>query len=491
MDFLLQYGELDKIQSNFVWRDSNDEVHQIFDFSDLDSPSMQLAKFTEIMMPRGFSKTTGTNAMTLRDILFRDSNYIVYVSETATHAEAQLGNVQREIMENERIHEVFGNLRPAQREGQSWSAGKFETTTGIIVQARGRGQQIRGLNHRSQRPDKIILDDVEDSESVQTEEQRQKTREWFHGDVEQALPRMADGRILALGTLLHEEALLKTLEDDPKWNSIIFGAVDKQGDPLWPENMSHADIDVEKQSFAQKGMLHVFYKEFFNQIRNPETAKFKPEMISHRPVEISAENPEDNPLPYRAIAIDPAISNRPGADYTAIAVIGIHKEGWIHVIDMWGKRGASPREQVDKYFEFVKKYLWDKDGVSSRYGVEGVAYQQALEHLLREEMFRQKVYFEIEKVGGGVNNEPKDRRVEGILQPRYANGFILHQRKFPELETQLLDWPNGKKDFPDALSMAVSLLDDFAPAAAGGTGTLDQDEYPPLEEVVGGSWREA
>jgi hypothetical protein len=50
----------------------------------------------------------------------------------------------------------------------------------------------------------------------------------------------------------------------------------------------------------------------------------------------------------------------------------------------------------------------------------------------------------------------------GVLQGRYASGYITHDRNFPELETALQDWPNGKMDYPDAVAMAITLLGDFA-----------------------------
>lgn len=485
VDFLLKYGELEKIQSNFTWTDEEEQEHPIFELVDdsgevLERPRMHLAKFTEVMMPRGFSKTTLINGAEVRDIVYKETSYTFYLSETATHAQEQLANVRREMEENHILHAVFGQKKPAQRQGKSWSEEKIETTDGVVVRAAGRGGQVRGKNHRGRRPDKIILDDVEDSESVNTDEQRIKTQEWFHGDVEQALPRMdPNASIVTIGTLLHEDALLRKLQDDPRWNSIVFGAVDKQGEPLWRQNMDERSIELERQSYARKGMLHIFYRELFNQIRNPETAKFRPEMLRHAPCDMDK-------ILQRSIALDPAISQKPGADFSAIVVCGVHEQGWFQILETWGKQGASPREQIDTYFELAERYLIT-DGITARYGIESIAYQAALIHLMREEMFRRGSYFEITPI---THSQKKEERIEGILQPRYANGFIVHQKYFPLLETQLLDWPNNKMDLPDATAMAVSLLDEFAALAAGpDIDDPGDDEYEPLDKVFGGDWR--
>jgi len=44
-------------------------------------------------------------------------------------------------------------------------------------------QSIRGLRHGAYRPDLIICDDVEDLNSVKTNESRDKTYAWLTGDV--------------------------------------------------------------------------------------------------------------------------------------------------------------------------------------------------------------------------------------------------------------------------------------------------------------------
>jgi hypothetical protein len=481
-DFLLKYGELDKIERHFVWKENPNDPqspeHPIFHIErDAEGNPTRVklikTKYTLIMMPRGFSKTTLTNAVTLYYILFQQCEFPVYLSEAATHAEMQLQNVRAELETNERIHTVFGELKPAQREGLKWSGDMIETVTSVVVAARGRGAQVRGLNHRGRRPDQIVLDDVEDKESVGTPEQRLKARRWFYSDVIPALPELKENSsITALGTLLHSEALLQVLRADPEWTTIVFGALDRDGEPLWADNMSVAKLERKRQSYAQAAMLSEFYMEYFNQIRADETAKFRPDFFKYG---LPAEE-----ITHNAIALDPAISDKPDADFSAICVVGMTQGGGIVVQESWGKRGATPREQINRFFELARR--WG----CVRFGVEAVAYQAALIHFMREEMFRQKFYFEPEKL---THKQKKTERVEGILQPRYAAGVIWHRVRQPELESQLLDWPNGKMDFPDALSMAVALLDPYAAQAADPTIDLGEDEYEPIDVELGGDWR--
>ena len=487
-DFLLKYGEIDKIVSHFAWsEDPNDDeakTHSIFhprydDEGNITHIDLDYTKYNLLMMPRGFSKTTLIGiAVILYQILYREKKFIIYISETASHAEMQIANVKSELVGNELIRAVWGNLQPDRYAPEKWTASFFETTSGVTVACRGRGGQVRGLNHKGQRPDEILFDDVEDKESVRTDDRRVNTREWFYGDVIPALPAMdPDATIVGLGTLLHPEALLMTLSNDPEWTFMRFSALDNEGTPLWPDNMTVKDIENKKKSFALAGQLHTFYMEYMSELRTPETQKFRKEMFTVN-VHIKDE------MIAIALVVDPAISEEKAtADFCAFAAVGMSEKGLIGVLDYYNKIGMSPREQVDKYFEMSER------NNATLHGVEAIAYQKALVHLIREEMFRKKQYFEIECITHGRTG--KHERINGVLQPRYANNYIVHARRFPDLETQLLDYPRGKIDGPDVVAMAITLLDPYAAQAADPDLDLGDDEYKPLSQVFGmKDWRQ-
>lgn len=485
-DFLLKYGEIDKIVRHFVWKedpdDPNSPEHPIFhprydDDGKIIAIDLDYTKNMLNMMPRGFSKTTLFGiAVILYYILYETKNFIVYLSETMGHSEMQVNNVKAELEANEIIRAIFGNLVPDRNDRRKWTSSMFETLTDVVVVCRGRGGQVRGLNHRGKRPDVILFDDVEDKESVKTEGQRDKTKEWMYSDVMPALPAMdPDACIIGLGTLLHSEALLMVLMRDPEWTSCKFAAIDRDGDPLWEDNMTLQDLERKKSSYTLAGKLNSFYMEYMSTIRGEEDMKFKQEFFIIDPF-VREE------LIAISQVIDPAISDDVNtADFCAIGVAGMSEKGRIGVIDMWGKIGAEPREQVDMFFEM------DERNGSTLHGVESVAYQKALVYLIREEMFRKGRYFEIAAITHGKTG--KDERILGILQPRYANAYIVHSRRFVLLEQQLLDYPNGKKDYPDVLAMCITLLDPYAAAAADPDTDLGDDEAEDLDIVMGEDWR--
>jgi hypothetical protein len=261
------------------------------------------------------------------------------------------------------------------------------------------------------------------------------------------------------------------LKNDPQFTTMIFGAIDLDGDPLWEDNMSLADLELKKKSYVIAGMLPAYYMEYESSLRSAESALFKNSFFILRP-EWRGE------LDATALACDPAIGDKAQNDFFALAAVGMTTKGYVLVLDVCLKRGVAPAEQVDLFYQF------DKDYECTKHGVEGIAYQKALIYLIRGEMFRRKRYFVIQDIKHGKT--AKDERIQGILQPRYANGYIVHAKRLPEYEAQLLDYPRGKKDGPDAVAMAITLLDPYAANMADpDNNDLEKDEYEPLEE-----WRQ-
>src|SRR5262245_59400848 len=285
-DWLLKFGpeqwpegqgfwdeaQLNKILKHFVYslepEDPLAEKHPLFE-AERDEQGgiialhLRTTERTLAIMPRGVSKTTIVNGTNLYKILYKETEFLVYLSETGPHASMQLDNIKRELEQNELMIAVFGTKKPERSAPEHWGQFLIETTDGVVVVARGRGGQVRGLNHKGKRPTDIVFDDVEDKESIKTAEQRDKARTWMKADVEPALPQIAKtGRIVGLGTVLSRESLLMTLARDPEWITIRFGAIDPDGDMLWDEYMTKDQFDAKKKSFHRIGKLADFNLEF-------------------------------------------------------------------------------------------------------------------------------------------------------------------------------------------------------------------------------------
>lgn len=159
--------------------------------------------------------------------------------------------------------------------------------------------------------------------------------------------------------------------------------------------------------------------------------------------------------------VDPAISQKETADYTAIVTVGIDdRSNNIYVLDVFADR-IEPDAIIDNLFRIVKEFNVRK------VGIEVVQYQKMLALEIKKQMRIRDTFFVLDEV---KPMGEKEARIRAILQPRYSNGAIFHKKEFTELELELLKFPNGKHDDKiDALSGAVRMLESQNIASGGST----------------------
>ena len=482
--FLLKYGDLGKIMENFcheygeheeiqkrqifhVFVDnverSADEVKElerdtlgrgILSDSSRTEIKLDLGEFTLILMPRGSSKTTIAGfAVPLYKVLYKLDRFSLYVSNAQTHTEAQLESIRKELSDNEIIRGFFGDIRPKRSADQRWAQEKFETSTGIAMQAKGKGSAIRGVHHKNKRPSIILVDDPQDREDVKSDTVRENDKKWAFAELTPARARVAGerGKIIVLGTWLHSDCLVAVWSRDPRFTTVKIAVKDLDDEYIWPDYMDDEQYETEKDSFTRAGLLPQFYMEYHNKEIDDDQLPFPPRFFSYEP-----------PPPLEelicATCLDPATSKDRTADFSAIATVGIHqKTGRTWILDCWLRRGAEDEDKVDEYFR--QAMTWK----SQLMGIESNAGQAVYATLLRREMFKRGFYFEIDMIH---HKTRKVDRIRAALRPRFAAGYMRLREKFVELERQFFDFRYDNShmhdDGPDVVAMCMVLLDPTA-----------------------------
>ena len=482
--FLLKYGEISKIMRNFIHKygeheeikerqifhvfidgteRSPDEIKRleedllgsgILKDSSRTKIKLDLGEFTLILMPRGSSKTTIAGfAVPLYKVLYQLDRFSLYVSKAQTHTEAQLESIRKELSENETILEFFGDIRPKKSADQKWAQEKFETLTGIAMQAKGKGSAIRGTHHKNKRPSIILVDDPQDRQDVISDTIRENDKKWGFAELTPARARVAGerGKIIVLGTWLHSDCLVAVWSRDPRFTTVKIEVMDVDGDFIWPDYMDQEQYDIEKASFERAGLLPQFYMEYHNREIDDDQLPFPPRFMVYEP-----PPPLDELI--CATCLDPATSKDRTADFSAVATVGIHqKTGRTWILDCWLKRGAEDEEKVEEYFRQVLTWR------SLLMGCESNAAQAVYITLLRREMFQRHEYFEVIPIHHKVR---KVDRVRAALRPRFAAGYMRLREKFPGLEQQFYDFrydnSHAHDDGPDVVAMCMVLLDPTA-----------------------------
>lgn len=138
--------------------------------------------------PRGHAKTTSiTHAASLCEALQGAASYFIIVSDTEEQAKEFLGDIKTELIENEDLIEYFG-VQPLQKDTETDIICKCDAGVFRFL-AKGAEQKIRGRKWRGKRPERVICDDMESDEAVDSKARRTKFMRWFQNALLQEIGR--------------------------------------------------------------------------------------------------------------------------------------------------------------------------------------------------------------------------------------------------------------------------------------------------------------
>lgn len=414
-------------------------------FEAIDNPSIQKVV---IAAPRGWGKTTiDTVAYPARNICFGLKKFIVPVSNTADKALMDAGNLKMALTTNDTqagdiIPMVFGDLK-----GSNWAMKQFEAGQTYIL-PRGAGQQIRGINYNGSRPDLIVVDDLEDAEAVMNEDRRAKLKQWFFADLMNSVDRSKDDwKVVVIGTILHEDALLANLLKDETWCRIRLSLCDDDLRSNWPEFMSDEKVEELFESYRAQGQADTFAREYQNKPISNIDAVFRPQYFRYyEPGEII----EDSNIYYCTI-VDPAKTVKIHSADSAIVTVGVdlnnHKIFFHDCVA--GK--LHPDELLDKMFEQVTVHN------SRVLAVEVTSLNEFITQPIRNEMSKRSIFPQFVELKA---RDKKENRV-AQLAPFYRQGYIYHNKQVSsKLELQLLTFPRSELwDVMDAFAYIIELME--------------------------------
>src|SRR3989338_6930381 len=365
---------------------------------------------------------------------------IVIASQTQRQARQHLLNIKKELETNILLKMDLG---PFKEETDEWgSLALVIPRYGAKILASSTEQSIRGIRHGQYRPDLIIGDDLEDLESVKTQESRDKLFAWFNGDVIPAGDLHT--RIIIIGNLLHNDSLLMKLIQNiksKKFDGIYrrYPLIDENEQVTWPGKFpNHKSIDDLKRTMDERA----FQREFMLNILPDDDQVIHPEWIQYYDT-----LPDVGSLDYRftGIGIDLAISESNSADFTAMIsarVYGTRDNLKIYIL-------PNP---INKRFDFPTALQQAKQlSRSMEYAhlfIESVAYQSAFFQQLRDEGFPAEEF----KIGG---NDKRTRLI--MTAPAIQSAKVLFPRQGAEiLINQILGF--GRERHDDLIDAFTTLV---------------------------------
>lgn len=396
--------------------------------------------------PRGSGKSTLAQGLELLNIGLAEKHFLVIGSMTEDLAIGHTAFIKLEIEENPRFLQDFGELKG----NYKWEEGNFITKNHVRVLARGIGQKIRGLRYRQWRPDYFRLDDMEDDMSAHNPKRVEKALDWITKAVLPAGSEAGlEATLLFIGTVIRKRAVMDVLLNHPdyaSWKRLVFPAIiyspdaPSSGKSYWPEKYPVSKLENIKGTIGTKS-----FQSEMQQDPRDEEGDFQEGWIRYyHPAELIG-------LPLvKTTAIDPSIKETSTACFKAIITLGMDPEGIIYCLDAFIRR-CSINQMIEA------AYLRYDEFSSSTFGLETVAGQEFLINEFNRTAAKKKYHLPLRRI---EQRENKEVRIKG-LSPLVELGVIRFKRGHSDqnlLIEQLLNFPSGEMDGPDALEMAVRLL---------------------------------
>lgn len=391
--------------------------------------------------PRGHAKSTSqTHTLGLAFMLFRVRDFCMIVSDTESQAVAFLRDISAEIQENERLRAAFG-VKGFIKDAEAEMEVEFLDGTQFKMVAKGGDQKVRGTKWRNKRPNLILIDDLENDESVMNPERRKKLKDWFFKAL---IPCGAKNCLIrAVGTILHFDSLLENIMDDPEWVSKRYAAHKSWDDfteILWPEQFDETRLRTIRQQFINTRMPDGYTQEYLSTPLSNENSYFKREWFSD-----FTYSDYDAPKEYY-VGVDFAISKKQTADRTVIAVVGVNRYG-VTFVEHVRKGRWDSKEIVDNLFEVSEQF-----DVQVWYMEKG-AIQKSIGPFLSDEMVKRNNYLNVVEMLPATDKEMRAKPIQG----RMRNGGLRFDKSadwYDDFEMEMLRFPRGAHDDQvDALSL--------------------------------------
>ena len=383
--------------------------------------------------PRDHGKTTrNTQAMPLWLALNHPGSFIVICGASADSAKEMMDAIKDDLEDNELILDDYGEQR-----GNTWTKRKIKLANGSSIVAVGRGQRLRGIKNKYQRPTHIICDDLLDDKEVESPTLRRQAERWF----KRVIMNLGKGALTIIAnTIMHPDdlpsRLLNQIEDGrlPNWLGLRFSAITPSGRPLFPSRWSLQDLENKRIASSS-----AWWTEWMNRPIADEDADFKEDwFVYFKPYELDLRDCTIG------MAVDPATGLKKG-DWSFIAVVARHKITMVdHVLFAKGWKESDlqfAQRIVDVYLQHRPSFVM----------FETVAFQKIYKKEVMRYAKKKGVRLPVREFKGGN----KQVRIKS-LSSQVENGLIQFLETQTLLRQMFLEFPRGHDDGPDAVEMAIS-----------------------------------
>lgn len=452
----------------------------------------QSAKSHQILlMPRDHGKSRLIAFRVAWEITKKPDIRILYISATANLAEKQLKFI-KDILTSPIYRRYWPNM-VNEREGdrERWTMDeisvdhplrKEEAVRDPTIITGGLTRSLTGMHC-----DVAVMDDVVVFENAYTEIGRDQVATQYS-----LLTSImgTDERCWVVGTRYHPKDLYSALMgmEEPIWGNLgeetgetvpIYEVFERQveshgdgtGEFLWPKQQRSDGkwFGFDAKILARKRGQYInktqFRAQYYNdpndmgdmRIDRGRFQYYDKKFLTH---ENGGWYYRDRKLNIFA-SVDFAYSMSDRSDFTAIAVVGIDRDGFLYVLDI----DRFKTDKISEYFQHILELhiKWDFRKINA----EATAAQITIIKELRDLTRRNGLYLSIVDHKPTRHQGSKEERLMAILEPKYADQAIWHYKggNCQILEDELILTHPPHDDCMDALASAIEIA--IPPAGMG------------------------
>ena len=167
---------------------------------------------------RGSIKTSIVSAVVSFKVTNKFCNFVVWQSYEDGASTRNTTQIAIKLLSN-RLMRDYGklfSLTGSKEDLQKKSVWDFDTTHGVKVLATSLGQKLRGAISRNQRPDLLILDDIDVTDSVKNPDIIQKNYDKITGETFGAMTKEGKAQIYFLWNTINEDGVVRRFANDKK-----------------------------------------------------------------------------------------------------------------------------------------------------------------------------------------------------------------------------------------------------------------------------------
>lgn len=397
--------------------------------------------------PRGGGKSESAELATVAIAALRKRVYCLYICETQDQADDHVANIA-EKLESQAFGLVYPQVadRAVGKYGSSrgWRRNRLHTRSGFVVDALGLDSAARGAKVDEERPDLMVIDDVDgelDSPGITQKKIQTLTRKLLPAGTH-------DLAVIAIQNMVHPDSIFARLVDgraDFLADREVSGPVPALEDVAFEQRNGQWRIIAGRPTWQGQSLARcrdlmetIGYSAFKSECQHDCQAP-PGGMYDH----IAFQHCTWNELPDLVRIVcwtDPAVTDKDESDSNGIQIDGLGRDGKIYRLWSFEER-CSPLETLKTAIVMAIEYKAECVGVETDQGGEtwDSVYNRAVEELLKAGTIKANPHmkalghwmpaqgvivprFKADKAGG---RGPKTHRQQQVLAD-YELGRVVH-----------------------------------------------------------------